>query len=1104
VPTKNAAEYLVVVLDSILSQDYPNIECVVIDGGSTDATLDILANYGDQIMWTTQPDRGAFDAINRGWQTSRGQILAWLNADDSWTPGAVSAAIKCFQDDPDADLVYGDCLIVDAEGRELERRRPPDWDLAYAVESCHHIIDQPAAFIRRSMVERVGWLYPAWFHDWDLWRRISLAGGKIKRVPHLLGCARVRVDNSQYRPDILVNGLVALTKRFFSLPGVPAEFQELRRRALSNCYLKIMQTLQYGRPESRALRLSLCLRALAADPSNLRNVLKTTPGGRRALPATSEREDNLEKMKPPTQCSFTFATVQAMQEKPIHISNVQDRPEPLAVVSVVVPCKNDARYLPSALESILSQDYPHLECIVMDGGSTDGTLDLLERYGDRIRWQSEPDRGAFDAISRGWQLSKGEILTWLNADDLWVPGAVRTAVEVFEGKPEVDVVFGTAGVIDELGRVHGDLVPDSWDLERALREGFHIIFQPASFMRRRILEEVGWLYPAWCHDHDLWLRIARAGGTFEKIPVRLAMDRLRTENLGQLADLVVPAKIGLTKRFFAEPGLPPNLQQLRRRALSSTYVRAVDYLQVNQPRHWLWAVRLLAHAMITDPLNIRAVGERATRPFRERSMRLLSSILNSILTRMFGMGKRLLRLIAALMGALRRSLGRVVERVFVRGNRELTLKIDSLQQRVAAAERVASAALEPVASRVDRIAEDVSRLTDGLESLRRQDEARIAAVERAIPEALQLIAARLADRIAQDRVAVVDTLETLRRQHEVRIAGLEDRIAQDRVGIEDALESLRLQHEALRKDLEVAQERPPKLSDVLSEIYGTPPTLRPIPGWHTYWGVENGSNRFLVARNELWSSLKRPVLMRWLGDLLVMIWPGNELSRVLFLTGNFEPNELTWMSQTLAEGMTMIDIGAHMGMYTMTASKLVGESGVVVALEPSTREFQRLTFHVTLNELRNVRCFQLAASSASGEAMLKIASEWNSGHNTFGEFFNPEVEMTREERVPTQTVDALVAGQGLERIDVIKIDVEGHELQVLAGAVETLTRFRPRVLIEVFAETLCRQGASVEAVLGFLTGHGYVLNEFSDVDGGLVPLSRSPGNESRNLVALPK
>jgi glycosyltransferase involved in cell wall biosynthesis len=147
VPTKNAAEYLVVVLDSILSQDYPNIECIVVDGGSTDYTHDILVSYGDRITWTSRPDRGSFDAINRGWQLSKGQILAWLNVDDGWTPGAVAAAVKCFQDNPEADVIYGDCVIVDADGQRLEeRRRPREWDLRYAVERCYHIIDQPAAF----------------------------------------------------------------------------------------------------------------------------------------------------------------------------------------------------------------------------------------------------------------------------------------------------------------------------------------------------------------------------------------------------------------------------------------------------------------------------------------------------------------------------------------------------------------------------------------------------------------------------------------------------------------------------------------------------------------------------------------------------------------------------------------------------------------------------------------------------------------------------------------------------------------------------------------------------------------------------------------------
>jgi FkbM family methyltransferase len=344
------------------------------------------------------------------------------------------------------------------------------------------------------------------------------------------------------------------------------------------------------------------------------------------------------------------------------------------------------------------------------------------------------------------------------------------------------------------------------------------------------------------------------------------------------------------------------------------------------------------------------------------------------------------------------------------------------------------------------------------------------------------------------------------------VAAQVDRIAEDipRLGenfavswraILNVIESLRSEHEGLRRELRLTRES--ALSDAPCQVYGTPPTLRRIPRWHTYWGTEDKPAPLLRGRLDLWSSLKSPVLMRWLADLLVMIWPGNELSRVLFLTGNFEPNELSWMSQTLTNGMTMIDIGAHMGMYSMIASKLVGERGMVIAVEPSIREFQRLSFHVTLNDLKNVRCFQVAASDTSKEATLKIAWEWNSGHNTFGEFFSPAVDLLREERVHTQTVDALVTAQALDRVDLLKIDTEGHELKVLMGAVETLRRFRPYVLIEVFEETLRRQGTSVEALLAVFESHCYVLKEFSDESGTLVPFSQSTDNQSRNLVALP-
>ncbi|HET9387960.1 MAG TPA: FkbM family methyltransferase, partial [Gemmatimonadales bacterium] len=683
--------------------------------------------------------------------------------------------------------------------------------------------------------------------------------------------------------------------------------------------------------------------------------------------------------------------------------------------------------------------------------------------------------------------------------------------------------------------------------------------QPAAFMRRRILEKVGWLYPAWCHDHDLWLRIARAGGVFDRISARLAVDRLRLDNLGRVAEIVVPGKIGLTKRFFAEPALPREVRRLRRRAMSSAYLRALDYLRGDHPRHWLWAVSLVTRAVLADPRNIRAISKRALGPARARGSRVAAALWSLVRA----IGRVLVRVAAFPWKLSRRVSGWIVDRAFTRANRQLELKVERARRRMEQRQDKIAVALtqlrhdqktrlralrqavldglQPLAERIDRLAADIPQLANGIEQdhsgIRgafdelHQHEEKLDAVERAVPKALRPVATRidrigadilqLAESLGQDRSRVQEALESLRHQHEVRLQAIEqavptalqplttridrmaaealelaDGVERDRQEIRDALKSL--QH------LEAARERPATLSDAFHDVYGTPPTLRRIPGWHTYWGIQEEPDPLLRSRVELWSSLKRPVVMRWLGDLLVTIRPGNELSRVLFLTGNFEPNELMWLTQTLTEGMTMLDIGAHVGMYSLIASKLVGDSGVVVAMEPSTREFQQLSVHMALNDLRNVRCVHAAASDASGEATLKVASEWNSGHNTFGEFFVDSVEKTGEERVRTRTVDEVVIDQQLQRVDVIKIDVEGHEVKVLAGAAETLARFRPTLLIEVFEETLRRQGASATAVLAFLERQGYRLQEFSDTTGELVPLQRSLGNESRNLVALPE
>lgn len=180
------------------------------------------------------------------------------------------------------------------------------------------------------------------------------------------------------------------------------------------------------------------------------------------------------------------------------------------LVTIVTPSYNQAKYLEFTMRSVLEQGYPRLEYIVVDGGSKDGSQEIIRKYADRLAWWvSEPDAGQADAINKGMAKARGEIVTWLNSDDLFLPDAVSQAVHFLEEVPQAGMVFGNAITIDANGRPLNKLVFSDWGLKEFV--GFRIICQPAVFMRRKYFEEVGGLARDYHFmlDHHLWIRIAR-------------------------------------------------------------------------------------------------------------------------------------------------------------------------------------------------------------------------------------------------------------------------------------------------------------------------------------------------------------------------------------------------------------------------------------------------------------------------------------------------------------------------------------------------------------------------------------------------------------------
>lgn len=186
----------------------------------------------------------------------------------------------------------------------------------------------------------------------------------------------------------------------------------------------------------------------------------------------------------------------------------------LPLVTIITPSFNQGKFIRETIQSVLNQDYPNIEHIVVDGGSTDETLAILQEYsqlGERFRFVSEPDRGQSHAVNKGLAMARGEIIGWLNSDDTYQPGAVTKAVRMLRLHPEWAMVYGRAFTIDETGQIRNacEYVQPA-DFLKLFRGCF--ICQPASFIRKSVFQQVGGLDESlsFCMDYDLWIRIAKA------------------------------------------------------------------------------------------------------------------------------------------------------------------------------------------------------------------------------------------------------------------------------------------------------------------------------------------------------------------------------------------------------------------------------------------------------------------------------------------------------------------------------------------------------------------------------------------------------------------
>jgi glycosyltransferase involved in cell wall biosynthesis len=302
-------------------------------------------------------------------------------------------------------------------------------------------------------------------------------------------------------------------------------------------------------------------------------------------------------------------------KEPLPIPDKLQNGQSWPLVTVVTPSYNQAQFLEATIRSVLLQGYTNLEYIVIDGGSSDSSRDIISRYADHLDfWVSENDRGQSHAINKGLARAKGSILGWLNSDDVLLPGAISRVVAAFQEHPDADVVYGHLERIDAQGQRVGtpNLPKDRVVYDKTLALDESVVNQAGCFWRRSMMEKVGLLNEGlhYCMDYEYWTRILLVGGKFVRLNDTLAQFRLSSgsKTVGQTVKMAYEG-LQVIDGFFEKPDIAERFglssSQLRKQAnkgRSSVSLHA--FYGCMKEKRWAEAARWFVCAHIYDPLAV--------------------------------------------------------------------------------------------------------------------------------------------------------------------------------------------------------------------------------------------------------------------------------------------------------------------------------------------------------------------------------------------------------------------------------------------------------------------------------------------------------------------
>jgi glycosyltransferase involved in cell wall biosynthesis len=554
-PAFQAAKFIDDTIASVVGQrGGMKVRYHVQDGGSTDGTIEILKAWEErlkeqnsfggahvQFSWESKKDAGMYDGISRGFECAYGNLdersastslMTWLNADDMLAANSLVTAWSFFAEHPEFHWITGLCGLMNESGAVVSvMQEPPVFSQTHLAMGRHDgrrfpFVQQEGCFWRMALWRTAGGLNRSLklAGDWDLWRRFA-ALTPLMKLQTVLGLHR---RHAAQKTSIIT--------------GYHLEVDDLLQRDVPE--VNNLRNFGFsGRYDPSAQRWNAIEMPAPDDGDQY---------GAPPAPGSPEAEFH----EPPS--SVPVSTAALHWALPTTLPG--GRPWPR--ISIVTPSFNQGRYIADTIESVIAQGYPNLEHIVIDGGSTDETINVLDRYRDKLAHVvSERDRGQSDALNKGFRLATGDVLCWLNSDDQFAPGALAAVAMAF-ATHDVDMVSGICEIYenDQLAFRHttscadGPLpLNDLLDLDHGWNAG-QFFYQPEVFFSRKLWVQSGAHVREDCHysmDYELWCRFAVVGARLHVIGAPLARFRVHPEQ--KTADPAkFKAELVAVRKEFAE------------------------------------------------------------------------------------------------------------------------------------------------------------------------------------------------------------------------------------------------------------------------------------------------------------------------------------------------------------------------------------------------------------------------------------------------------------------------------------------------------------------------------------------------------------------------